>query len=72
MLWLKQHKGTVVIRRADTPNTVVQLQKNQFGFIKLTFEHLYGHLHDRLGAAEPVGGALHHFPKGSRAQDATF
>lgn len=58
----------------QTPPTLLQLQlhKNQFRFIKLTFEHLYCHLHDRLRAAEPVGGALHHFPKGSRAQDATF
>lgn len=41
-------------------------------FIQLTLEHLYCHLHDRLRAAEAVGGALYHFPEGSRAQDTTF
>lgn len=39
--------------------------------VKLTFQHFHCHLHDRLGAAEPIGGALYHLPKGSRAQDTT-
>lgn len=41
-------------------------------YVKLTFQHLHCHLHDRLGAAESIGSALHHLPKGSRAQDTTF
>lgn len=40
--------------------------------VKLTFQHLHCHLHDRLGAAQSVGRALHHLPKGSRAQDTTW
>lgn len=40
--------------------------------VKLTFKHLHCHFHDRLGAAESIGGSLDYLPKGSRAQDTTW